>query len=83
MNNKVYSVNFAVNSIYGNFDKVVSIFAKEEDATKFLHNAVEKTTKSLQEKGYIKVLDLSQKVRFENPESGEYELYYLQEWEVK
>ena len=81
--NKVFSVNFAVNSIYGSFDKVVALFAKEENAAQFLHEEVKKTTKSLRERGYVKVFNLLSKVKFENPESGEYELYYLQEWEVK
>ena len=81
--NKVFSVNFAVSSIYGNFDKVVALFAREEDAAQFLHDEVKKTTKSLRERGYVKVFNLLSKVKFENPESGEYELYYLQEWEVK
>ncbi len=58
----------AVNSIYGSFDKVAALFAKEEDVTKPPQCKWRKTTKSPRER-VRKVLDL-QKVRFETPRVG-------------
>lgn len=80
---KVYGVNFSVSSVYGDYEKVICVFAKEEDAKNYIRKEGEKRFNVLQDKGYIKRVDDSRKIALEQPESGEYEEFYLQEWEVK
>lgn len=81
-NNKVFSVNFAVDCIYCAYDKVMVLFSNKEDALAYLQKEAEDRFNTLRERGYI-MFKTHEKMSLENPESGEYEKFYLQEWEVK
>lgn len=82
MNNKVYSYNFSVNCSYTSFTKVISIFSSKEKAKEVIREEAEERFDYLREKGFIMYKD-SEMISIEHPESGDYEKFYIEEWEVK
>ena len=82
MNNKVYSYNFSVNCSYTSFTKIISIFSSKEKAKEVIREEAEERFEYLREKGFV-MFKTPEKVSLENPQSGDYEMFYLEEWEVK
>lgn len=82
MNNKVFTYNFAVNCSYTSFTKVIAIFSSKEKAKKTIREEAEERFNILREKGFIMYKNIDC-VSLENPESGDYEKFFIEEWEVK
>lgn len=83
MNNKVYMVVFSVDSVFCQYDKVLEIFAREEDAQSYLRKEADERISVLTNDGYKVPIDTPNKVYIENAETNEDEIFYIEEREVK
>lgn len=79
--NKVYGVWFTTHNNYCEYDKILELFQKEEEAKKYWNECVQKHKDKITKD--IKVTTTDYKVVFENIKSGEYDMYYVYGIEVK